>query len=332
MEAIRDAFDFSDFPKSERIGLALFAVFLLICPLFVTSSFGRAVMIQFLLFSLYGMGWNSIGGYGGQVALGKAQYVGIAAYTVAMMQILWDIPFWVSMPLGVLLAVIWSFIIGYPLFRLKGHYFAIATIAVSLVLADLVRHWDFVGGVRGISIPFKETPNFLYMQFKDDIHYYYCILFFFACGLLYMNWYRKSRLGYQLRAIKANEDVAASMGINVRWAKVKAYTIASAFVAVGGAFHTVYHLYIDTASVMQLELSILIALMAMLGGAGSLWGPIIGAAILVPLDRYLGIWIGGVESLLGLDLVIYSFIIMLIAFVEPRGIWGLVERARERRQ
>jgi branched-chain amino acid transport system permease protein len=331
MEAIRDAFDFSDFPASERIGFALFSIFLLICPVLVTSSFGRAVMIQFLLFSLYGMGWNSIGGYGGQVALGKAQYVGISAYTVAMLQILWDVPFWISMPAGVCLAVIWSFIIGYPLFRLRGHYFAIATIAVSLVLADLVRHWDFVGGVRGISLPFKETPNFLYMQFKNDIYYYYAILFFFACGLFYMNWYRKSRLGYQLRAIKANEDVAASMGINVRWAKVKAYTIASAFVAVGGAFHAVYHLYIDTASVMQLELSILIALMAMLGGAGSLWGPIIGAAILVPLDRYLGIWIGGVESLLGLDLVIYSLIIMLIAYVEPRGIWGLVERARERR-
>jgi branched-chain amino acid transport system permease protein len=332
MEALKDAFDFSDFPKSERIGFALFSIFLLICPVFITSSFGRAVMIQFLLFSLYGMGWNSIGGYGGQVALGKAQYVGIAAYTVAMMQILWDIPFWFSMPIGVLLAVTWSFIVGYPLFRLKGHYFAIATIAVSLVLADLVRHWDFVGGVRGISIPFKKTPNFLYMQFVNDIYYYYFILFFFASGLFYMNWYRKSRLGYQLRAIKANEDVASSMGINVRWAKVKAYTIASAFVAVGGAFHAVYHLYIDTASVMQLELSILIALMAMLGGAGSLWGPIIGAAILVPLDRYLGAWMGGVESLLGLDLVIYSLIIMLIAYVEPRGIWGLVERAREKRQ
>jgi branched-chain amino acid transport system permease protein len=332
MEAIRDALDFSDFPRSERIGFGLFSIFLLICPVFITSSFGRAVMIQFLLFSLYGMGWNSIGGYGGQVALGKAQYVGIAAYTVAMLQILWDIPFWFSMPVGVLLAVTWSFIVGYPLFRLRGHYFAIATIAVSLVLADLVRHWDFVGGVRGISIPFKKTPNFLYMQFVNDIYYYYFMLFFFMCGLFYMNWYRKSRLGFQLRAIKANEDVAASMGINVRWAKVKAYTIASAFVAVGGGFHAVYHLYIDTASVMQLDLSILIALMAMLGGAASLWGPIIGAAILVPLDRYLGAWIGGVQSLLGLDLIIYSLIIMLIAYVEPRGIWGLVERAREKRQ
>jgi branched-chain amino acid transport system permease protein len=332
MEALKDAFDFRDFPRSERIGFFLFYAFLLIFPWVVPSSFAQAVMIQFLLFSLYGMGWNTIGGYGGQVALGKAQYVGISAYTVAMMMILWDIPFWISMPLGVILAITWSFIIGYPLFRLKGHYFAIATIAVSLVLQDLFRNWDFVGGVRGVSLPFKQTPNFLYMQFDSDIYYYYAILFFFTIGFLYMNWFRKSRVGYCLRAIKANEDVAASLGINVRWAKIEAYAIASAFVAVGGAFHTVYHMYIDTASVMHLELSILIALMAMLGGAASLWGPIIGAAILVPLDRYLGSWIGGVKSLLGLDLIIYSTVIMLIAAIEPRGIWGLVERARSKRE
>jgi branched-chain amino acid transport system permease protein len=332
MEAIKDSLDFSDFPRSERIGVLLFLLFLILFPVVVKVSFARAVMIQFLLFSLYGMGWNTIGGYGGQVALGKAQYVGISAYTVAMMMILWDVPFWVSMPIGVALAVLWSLMIGYPLFRLKGHYFAIATIAVSLVLQDLFRNWEFVGGVRGISLPFKDTPNFLYMQFTSDVYYYYFILCFFGLGLVYMNWFRKSRLGYQLRAIKANEDVAASLGINVRWAKVYAYAVASAFVAVGGAFHTVYHMYIDTASVMHLELSILIALMAMLGGAASLWGPMIGAAILVPLDRYLGSWIGGVKSLLGLDLIIYSLVIMMIAAVEPKGIWGLVERARTKKR
>jgi len=330
-ETIRNALDYRDFPTSERIGFVLYAVFLLIAPIIIESSFARAVLIQYLLFSVYGMGWNSIGGYGGQVALGKAQYVGISAYTVAMMMILWDVPFWVSMPIGVFLAVVWSFIIGYPLFRLKGHYFAIATIAVSLVLQDLFRNWEFVGGVRGVSLPFKDTPNFLYMQFHSDVYYYYSMLFFFSLGLLYMNWYRNSRLGYELRAIKANEDVAASLGINVRWAKIKAYAIASAFVAVGGAFHTVYHMYIDVTSVMHLELSILIALMAMLGGAASLWGPLIGAAVLVPLDRYLGSWIGGQESLMGLDLVIYSLVIMLIAVIEPRGIWGIVERVRATR-
>ena len=131
MEAIKSALDFSDFPRFDRTAaLVVFALFL-IFPLSPHSAFAMATMIQFLMFSLYGMGWNTIGGYGGQVDLGKAQYVGIGAYTTAVMLIRWDIPFWFSMPVGMALAVGWSFMIGYPLFRLKGHYFAIATIATS---------------------------------------------------------------------------------------------------------------------------------------------------------------------------------------------------------
>jgi branched-chain amino acid transport system permease protein len=178
METIKNAFDFSDFPRIDLIVAGTMFLFLLAFPLFPLSSFAMATMIQFLMFSLYGMGWNTIGGYGGQVDLGKAQYVGIGAYTTAVMLIRWDIPFWVSMPIGICLAVGWSFIIGYPLFRLKGHYFAIATIATSLVLKDLFEVWDFVGAARGLEIsPIKyASADFLRLIFKDDIYYYYVIL------------------------------------------------------------------------------------------------------------------------------------------------------------
>lgn len=130
----------------------------LIFPFFSLSSFAMATMIQFFMFSIYGMGWNTIGGYGGQVDLGKAQYVGIGAYTTGVMMIRWDVPFWFSMPVGMAIAVIWSFIIGYPLFRLKGHYFAIATIATSLVLKDLFTVWSFVGAARGLEISPIQFP------------------------------------------------------------------------------------------------------------------------------------------------------------------------------
>lgn len=119
METIKNALDFSDFPRFDLMIAGLVFLFLLTFPVFPFSAFAMATMIQFLMFSLYGMGWNTIGGYGGQVDLGKAQYVGIGAYTTAVMLIRWDIPFWVSMPVGVFFAVCWSFIIGYPLFRLK---------------------------------------------------------------------------------------------------------------------------------------------------------------------------------------------------------------------
>ncbi|MBU4565393.1 MAG: branched-chain amino acid ABC transporter permease [Desulfarculus sp.] len=333
MEAVKNAFDFGDMPRSE-LGLAAAALaFLLWFPAMPHSSFGMATMIQFLMFSLYGMGWNLIGGYGGQVDLGKAQYVGIGAYTTAVMMIRWDVPFWFSMPVGMALAVGWSFIIGYPLFRLKGHYFAIATIATSLVLKDLFEVWDFVGGARGLEIPMKgDMPNWLYLQFREDYYYYYILLGMFLIGLIYMNGFRHSRLGYQLRAIKDNEHVARSLGIDVHWSKIKAYAVATAYVAMVGSFHACYNFNIEPEDTMSLDLSVLIAMMAMLGGAGSMWGPIIGAAILVPMKNYLGSWLGGQAGFAGMDLAMYGLIIMVIAAAQPRGVYGIVEAVRARRR
>jgi branched-chain amino acid transport system permease protein len=334
MEAIKHTFDFSDFPRVDLIVASAVLLFLIFFPALPHSSFAMATMIQFMMFSLYGMGWNTIGGYGGQVDLGKAQYVGIGAYTTAVMLVRWDIPFWFSMPIGVCLAVGWSFIIGYPLFRLKGHYFAIATIATSLVLKDLFEVWDFVGAARGLEIsPIKyQPPDFYRLIFKEDIYYYYVLLFFFLIGILYINWFRKSRLGFQLRSIKDNEEVARSLGVNVRWAKVKTYAIATAFVSVVGSFHACYIKNIEPEDTMSLPISILIALMAMLGGAGSLWGPIIGAGILIPLKSYLKEWLGATAGLVGIDLIMYALIIMAVSAFEPRGIWGIVEKIRRRKR
>ena len=334
METLRSAFDFSDFPRIDLMIVAAVLIYLLTFPLFPLSAFAMATMIQFLMFSIYGMGWNTIGGYGGQVDLGKAQYVGIGAYTTAVMLIRWDIPFWVSMPIGVCLSVGWSFIIGYPLFRLKGHYFAIATIATSLVLKNLFEIWGFVGAARGLEIsPIKyHPPDFFRLIFKEDIYYYYVILGIFLLAILYINWFRKSRLGFQLRSIKDNEDVARSLGINVHWAKIKTYAIATAFVSVVGSFHACYIKAIEPEDTMSLDISILIALMAMLGGAGSMWGPIIGAGILIPLKSYLKEWLGATAGLVGIDLILYAAIIMIISAFEPRGIWGIIEKIRRRKQ
>jgi len=334
METLRSAFDFSDFPRIDLMIVGAVLIYLLTFPLFPFSAFAMATMIQFLMYSIYGMGWNTIGGYGGQVDLGKAQYVGIGAYTTAVMLIRWDISFWVSMPIGICFSVGWSFIIGYPLFRLKGHYFAIATIATSLVLKNLFEIWGFVGAARGLEIsPIKyHPPDFLRLIFKEDIYYYYVILGVFLFGILYINWFRKSRLGFQLRSIKDNEAVARSLGINVHWAKIKTYAIATAFVSVVGSFHACYIKAIEPEDTMSLDISILIALMAMLGGAGSMWGPIIGAGILIPLKSYLKEWLGATAGLVGIDLILYAAIIMIISAFEPRGIWGIVEKIRRRKR
>ncbi len=170
------------------------------------------------------------------------------------------------------------------------------------------------------------------LLFRDDIYYFYVILGFFFLGILYINWFRRSRLGFQLRSIKDNEDVARSLGINVHWAKIKTYAIATAFVSMVGSFHACYVKNIEPEDTMSLDISILIALMAMLGGAGSLWGPIIGAGILIPLKSYLKDWLGAQAGLVGIDLILYAIIIMLISAFEPRGVWGIVEKIRRKKR
>jgi len=328
-QVLKDIFSFGDRPPAERIGFVIFIAIVLSFPWFVELAYARAVMIKFLLFALFGLGWNLIGGYGGQVDLGQAKNVGFGAFATALMMVWWNTPFWLTVPVGMVVATAESFAVAYPMFRLRGHYFAIATLCVALVWKELFIFWDWTGGARGVEIPLKAGADFAYMQFPSPIYYHYFIFLLFIAQLLYMNWFRKSKLGYELQAVRDNEEAAASLGINVTGTKVKAYCIAAALGAVGGSFMAAYYLYIDPHMVMPLDLSILIAMTVMVGGAGSIWGPIIGAAILIPLDMYLGAWLGGM-GLYGIDFMIYAFIIMIIAAREPKGIWGIIERIRKR--
>lgn len=319
---IRDALSFGDLSRAERLGIALFLVAMAVFPFAVKSGFGRAVAVQFLLYATLGLSWNFIGGYGGQIDLGGAKNVGFGAYGVALPMLWWNAPFWVGLPIGVAAAVLESLVLGLALLRLRGHYFAIGTLAVALVWQELFTFWRWTNGARGVLLPLKPTPDFLYMQF-GPVGFHYAALFLFVLSLCWLNWFRKSKLGYELRAIREDEDAAASLGIDVLAAKLKAYCISAAVAAAAGAFYAVYYGYIDPASVMHMDLSVMIAMTAMIGGAGVLWGPVVGAAVLIPLDRYLGAWLGG--DALGIDFVIYALIIMLVAAYQPKGVWGIIE-------
>lgn len=328
-QALKDVFSLADIPFSERIGFIIFIAIILAFPWLVAPGFAQAVMIKFLLFALFGLGWNLLGGYGGQVDLGQAKNVGFGAYATALMMVWWGVPFWLTVPVGMFFATLESFAVAYPMFRLRGHYFAIATLCVALVWKELFIYWDWTGGARGVEVPLKPGVDLVYMQFPGAIYYHYFIFFLFMAQFFFMNWFRKSKLGYELQAVRDNEEAAASLGINVTNTKVIAYCIIAAMGAVGGSFMSVYYLYIDPDFVMPLDLSILIAMTVMVGGAGSVWGPIIGAAILIPIDLYLSAWLAG-KGYYGIDFIIYGFIIMFIAAREPRGIWGIVERLRKR--
>jgi len=235
---LKDVFSLGDLPLSERIVFVAFLAFVFLFPWIVRSSYPRAVMINFLLFAMYGLGWNLIGGYGGQVDLGQAKNVGFGAYTTALMMTWLDVPFWFTVPVGMFFATLESFAVAYPMFRLRGHYFAIATLCVALVWQQLFLFWDWTGGARGVELPIKPIPNFTYMQF-GAIGSHYFIFGLFMAQFLFMNWFRKSKLGYELQAVRDNEDAAASLGINVTWTKVKAYLITAAMGALGGSFYAV---------------------------------------------------------------------------------------------
>ena len=230
------------------------------------------------------------------------------------------------MAAGVLLAVIVSRLVGYPVFRLRGHYFAIATIAVGEIVQALVVNWDAIGGARGLFVPIRRPDSFVNFQFhQSKASYYYVALGLLLLALAVTRWIELARRGYYFRAIREDQDAAASLGVDVAREKLHALGISAALTAMGGTFWAQYLLYIDPESVFPLSLSILICLVAVLGGVGTLWGPVLGAAVLVPLQEGTRVLLGGTGK--ALDLLIYGALIILISVFQPSGLIGLLTRA-----
>jgi branched-chain amino acid transport system permease protein len=313
----------------RRAFAAILLLGVLVFPLVFVAPFPRHVMIMIFLYGALATAWNVLAGYCGQISLGHAVYFGIGAYTSTLLVREAAVTPWLGMTAGAILAVLVSQAIGYPVFRLRGHYFAIATIGVGEIVQTLVLNWDWAGGARGLFVPIKRPDSLLNFQFHESKAVYYYI----ALGLLVLalgttRWLERSRRGYVFRAIREDQDAAASLGVHVAREKHVAMAVSAALTAVGGTFWAQYVLFIDPESVFPLSLSILICLVAVLGGVGNLWGPVLGAAILVPLSEGTRVLLGGTGK--ALDLVIYGALIMLIAVFQPAGVVGLVRRVGRR--
>jgi branched-chain amino acid transport system permease protein len=302
-------------------------------PLVFTLPYPRDVMIRIFLYAMLATAWNVLAGYCGQISLGHAVFFGTGAYTSTVLLGqdwlgVWASP-WIGMALGALLAALLSQVIGFPVFRLRGHYFAIATIAVGEIVQTIVINWDAIGGARGLFVPIKRPDSLVNFQFHESKQtYYYIALALLVLAVGISRWIVRSRTGYYFRAIREDQDAAAALGIPVARYKQRAMAISAALTALGGTFYAQYVFFIDPESVLPLSLSILVCLVAVLGGVGTLWGPILGAAILVPLGEVTRVQLGGTGK--ALDLVIYGLLIMIVSVVQPGGIMALLQRGSRR--
>jgi branched-chain amino acid transport system permease protein len=298
-------------------------------PLLVTLPFPRHVMIMIFLYATLAQAWNLLAGYCGQISLGHAVFFGAGAYTSSVLARELALTPWLGMLAGALVAVVLSQCIGYPVFRLRGHYFAIATIAVGEIVQTLVINWDWLGGARGLFVPIRRPDSLWNFQFHESKQMYYWIaLGFLLLALGITRRIEGSRTGYYFRAIREDQEAAASLGIPVASYKLRAMGISAALTALGGTFYAQYILFIDPESVFPLSLSILVCLVAVLGGVGTLWGPLLGAAILVPLSEGTRVWLGGTGK--ALDLLVFGALIVAVSVIQPGGLTALAQRGRRR--
>lgn len=312
--------------RHRQLGLAaIVAIVVAILPLLVRDIYLQNILVLTLLYAALSQSWNILGGYCGQISLGHAIYFGLGAYVSTLMFVKLGISPWFGMLAGGIMASALALVLGYPCFRLKGHYFTIATIVIAEAAYLLVHNWDWAGAALGIQIPFARTDSWATIQFaRNKLPYIYFALVF-ACITWFVTWIiEDSKWGYGWRAVKDNPEAAESLGVEVFSSKMAAAAVSAFFTAVGGSFYAQFVSYIDPESVMSFQFSLLMALPAVLGGIGTLWGPAVGAAILIPLSELTRSYVGGSGK--GIDLIIYGLLIMMIALARPDGLVSLFRR------
>ena len=305
--------------RRRAAGLGLLAAAAAV-PLVVRSEYVIGTLTLMCFFAFVGQGWNILGGYAGQFSFGHALFFGIGAYTSSLCFLKAGLTPWVGMWLGAAAAVLVGLVTGHLSFRygLRGAYFALVMLAFAEIFRVAATNWDYVGGSFGILVPLQGHAPRLF-QFGDKRYFYYVIL----AMLLALTWavarLERSRLGYQMIAIRENEAAADALGIDPYRVKLAAMALSAAVTALGGAFYAQYFSYIDPAIGFGPANSIEILLRPIIGGAGTLWGPLLGALLLGLLGEGTR---GLVKSYAGLHLMLYGVILMGAVVFLPRGVMG----------
>jgi len=314
---------------SPRLAIVLLAAALIAYPLVFTGAFYRDIGVSFLLAAISASAWNIVGGYAGQVSVGHVVFFGCGAYAAMGAYTHFGLSPLVGIPAGIVLAVAIAALIGVPTLRLSGHYFSMATIAVAELVRLIVTNTNYLGAAVGLSGP-TVPRNVFDLSFISALPYYYLFLAILAITLGITWWMANSRMGFYLRAIKDSERAARSLGAPASRTKLHAFMLSAGLTSVPGALYAMMVGFVDPESGLGILISVKILIMAALGGAGLLFGPLVGAAILVPLEEISNSVLGGKGA--GLTFVLYGAIIVLIARFQPGGILTLVNRLWARRR
>ncbi len=282
-------------------------------PLLFSTPFQQRLGALVLLYAIAASAWNIVGGYAGQVSVGHVVFFGCGAYASMAAYSHFALPPLVGIPAGVVVSVLIAAIIGVPTLRLSGHYFSMATIAVAELVRLIVTNTDYLGAAVGLSGP-TVPRTVLDLSFTSALPYYYLFLSVLLITLGITWWMANSRMGFYLRAIRDSYAFMLSAGLT----------------SVAGALYAMMFGFVDPESGLGILISVKMLIMAALGGAGLLFGPLVGAAILVPLEEISNNLLGGKGA--GLTFVVYGAIIVLIARFQPGGILTLINRLWARRR
>jgi branched-chain amino acid transport system permease protein len=302
--------------------LALILVCIVCYPLIFRSTYQMNMGILILMWACLGSSWNIFGGYTGQVSFGQIMFFGVGAYGTILPFYYWHITPWIGMFIGIACSVIVALAISIPIFKLSAQYFAIATMALGETLRIIAVNAKFTCGSAGVNfIDFTKSP-WITLQFKTKMPYYILFAVILAGTIAFMLRIGSSRRGYYFRTIKANETAAESIGIDVRRNKVLALVSSAVIASLCGSIYVLYQKYIDPSTVFASALSTKMIIMAVLGGVGTIEGPLLGAIILIPLSENMRSLISG--KMPGSDMVIYGILIIIIVLYQPQGLSRLV--------
>ena len=304
-------------------GIAPAAVFFALVglvPLVVRDAFLLDGLVLILIWGASGAAWNVAGGYAGQVSLGHSAFFGLGAYAAAVLGTRWELSPWIGLVIGAVVATLVGLVIGFLSNRLRGPYFVLATIAFSQVLLIVGSRWrGFTSGSEGIPVPFR--PGFWTLGIADKRVWVWIVLALAVVVYLVERYLELSRRGYQLAAVREDEDAALSLGVPARRLKVAAIAVSAALTAACGALWAQYVGFVDPFYVFSVDLSVRFALAAIIGGLGTALGPFLGSVLVTTLETYLRAQFGGIGAgFVGIYLIIYGTVLILVVRFAPQGL------------